>query len=277
MHTRAVLSLAACLALVACARKAESPAATTGPNEVTVIATDYAFATPETLPAGLTTLHMVNGGQEPHHMVLTHIAEGKTLADFQAAAKDMKIPDWMTFPGGPGATAPGDTTSTTQNLEPGQYVMVCYIPSPDGKAHVEKGMVRPFVVRGPAPATAATEPTADVTVKMSDYAFAFSTPLTAGHHVIRVENDGPQLHEITFEKLHEGKSMQDFVAWGQGGMKGPPPTTPAGGFIGPTKGGHGFLDVHLTPGKYLVLCYVPDDKDGKPHIMHGMMQEITIS
>ena len=113
MHTRAVLSLAASLALVACSRKAETPPAATGPNEVTVVATDYAFAAPETLPAGLTTLHLVNGGQEAHHMVLTHIADGKTLADFQAAAKDMKIPDWMSFPGSPGATAPGDTTSTT--------------------------------------------------------------------------------------------------------------------------------------------------------------------
>ena len=277
MYTRAVLSLAACAAAVACARKAETPATTTGPNEVTVLATDFAFAVAETLPAGLTTLHLVNSGQEPHHIVLSRIDDGKTLADFQAASMDTKIPDWISFPGSPGATAPGDTTSTTQNLEPGQYVMVCYIPSPDGKPHADKGMVRPFVVRGPAAATAATEPTADVTVKLSDYAFAFSTPLTAGRHVIRVENEGPQLHEVTFEKLNEGKSMQDFVAWGQGGMKGPPPTTPAGGFIGPTKGKHGFLTVDLTPGKYLVLCYVPDDKDGKPHVEHGMVQEITIS
>jgi hypothetical protein len=276
MYTRAVLVVVAGLALVACSRKPEAPAAT-GPNEVTILATDYAFAAPETLPAGLTTLHLVNGGKEAHHIVLMKLAEGKTLADFQAVSMETKTPDWITFPGSPGATEPGDTTSTTQNLDPGLYVMACFIPSPDGQAHAAKGMVRPFVVRGPAPTTAATEPTPDVTVRLSDYAFAFSTPLTAGAHVIRVENDGPQLHEITFEKLNEGKTMQDFVAWGQGGMKGPPPTTPAGGFIGPTKGGHGFLTVNLTPGKYLVLCYVPDEKDGKPHVMHGMMQEVTIN
>lgn len=258
----------------ACARQAAPP---TGANVVTIVATDFAFAIPDTLPAGLTTLQMVNNGQEQHHMVVIHIAEGKTLADFQAVMTESKTPDWITFPGSPGAVAPGDTSTTTATLEAGQYVAICFIPSPDGKAHAEKGMVRPFVVAGALPTPAAAEPEADVTVTLSDYAFAFSKPLTAGAHVIRVENAGPQVHEITFERLDEGKGLQDFVAWGQGGMKGPPPSTPVGGLIGPTKGGHAYLSVTLPPGKYLVLCYVPDEKDGKPHIMHGMMQEITIS
>jgi len=270
----AVSALSAGLIVAACSPKAAPPA---GANVVTVVATDYAFAAPDTLPAGLTTLRLANAGHEPHHIVLTKLAAGKTLADAQAVAMDTKIPDWMSFPGSPGATGPGDTTSTTQVLEAGQYILACYITSPDGKMHIEKGMVRPLMVTGSLPSTATAEPQSDVTVTMSDYAFAFSTPLTAGHHIIRVENAGPQLHEITFAKLNEGKSMQDFVAWGQGGMKGPPPVTEAGGLVGPTKGGHAFLTTNLAPGKYLVLCFVPDEKDGKPHLMHGMMQEITIS
>jgi len=272
MCTKAVLSAIAGLTLVACAPKATPPA---GPNVVTVVAIDYAFAVPDTLPAGLTTLRLANGGQEPHHMVLMRIAEGKTLADFQAMVMDTKIPDWISFPGSPGAVAPGDTSTTTQELTPGQYVMACYVSSPDGKMHVEKGMVRPLVVTGTAAAT--TEPQSDVTVTLSDYAFAFSTPLTAGQHTIRVENAGPQLHEITFERLNEGKSMQDFVSWAQNGGKGPPPGKAAGGLIGPTKGQHAFLSINLKPGKYLVLCYVPDEKDGKPHLEHGMIQEITVT
>jgi hypothetical protein len=276
MRTRAVLSVVSGLAAAACARK-QAPPPAAGPNDVTILATDYAFAFPETIPAGLTTLRLVNSGKEQHHVVLMRLAEGKTLADFQAVNMEAKIPEWISFPGSPGATQPGDTTATTQNLTPGQYVMACYIPSPDGQPHIAKGMMRPFIVKGPAPATVATEPASDVTVTLSDYTFTFSTPLTAGHHVIRVENAGPQVHEITFERLADGKSMQDFVAWGSGGMKGPPPTTAAGGLIGPTKGAHGFLDITLTPGKYIVICYVPDEKDHKPHFMHGMMQEITIS
>jgi hypothetical protein len=48
----------------------------------------------------------------------------------------------------------------------------------------------------PAPdgATAA-EPKSDITVTLSDFAFALSQPVTAGTHTIRVENTGPQLHD----------------------------------------------------------------------------------
>jgi hypothetical protein len=274
MRIRAVAALVACVALAACARKPAPPA---GPNEVTVTATDYAFAVPETLPAGLTTLRLANAGTETHHLVVMRLAEGKTLADVQAMKPEEKIPEWLSFPGSPGAIAPGDTSVTTAVLTPGQYVMACYVSSPDGTPHIAKGMVRPFVVKGPAPATPAPEPQADVSVTLSDYAFTFSAPLTAGTHVLRVENAGPQIHEITFERLADGKTLQDLMTWEQSGMKGPPPTTSAGGLVGPTKGQHAYLTITLKPGKYVVVCFVPDEKDGKPHMMHGMVQEITIT
>jgi hypothetical protein len=274
MRVRSILPLAAVATIAACAREAAPPP---GPNVVTIVATDFAFAMPETLPPGLTTFRLANTGAEPHHSVLFKLAEGKTVADFQAVAMSEKTPEWLTLPGSPAAVMPNDTSNATTMLEPGQYVLVCYVPSPDGTPHIAKGMVRPFVVAGPAPAVAAAEPQADVTVTLSDYAFAFSTPLTAGPHTIRVENAGPQVHEITFERLDDGKSMQDYVAWGQAGIKGPPPSHPVGGLIGPTKGQHAWFTINLTAGKYLLVCYVPDEGDQKPHVAHGMIQEITIN
>jgi hypothetical protein len=52
-----------------------------------------------------------------------------------------------------------------------------------------KGMTSPLEVV-PATGPAAREVPADVTIKLSDYAFDVSSPLTVGSHVIRVENDG---------------------------------------------------------------------------------------
>ena len=272
MRFRHALALLPTLVL-ACAKEAPQPP---GPNVVTIVATDYAFGMPDTLPPGLTTFRLANAGAEPHHSVLIKLAEGKTMADFAAAAETTPTPDWMSFPGSPGAVMPNDTSNTTTMLEPGQYVLVCFIPAPDGMPHVAKGMVRPIVVAGAAPAVAAAEPHADVTVTLSDYTFTFSTPLTAGPHILRVENAGPQLHEITFERLADGKTLKDLVAWETGGQKGPPPSMPIGGAIGPDKGAHAFMAINLTPGKYLVACYVPDEKDQKSHIAHGMVQEIEI-
>src|SRR5207253_6376725 len=104
------------------------------------------------------------------------------------------------------------------------YVFVCWIPSLDGVPHVMKGMLRPLLVTPGAAAPAAAEPATDVTIKLTDYDFQLSQPLTAGKHVVRVENTGAQAHEIVIAALSAGKTLQDFIAWEAGGEKGPLPT-----------------------------------------------------
>lgn len=32
----------------------------------------------------------------------------------------------------------------------------------------------------------------------------------------------------------------------------------------------------LAPGRYAILCFLPDGKDGKPHFVHGMHREVTV-
>jgi uncharacterized cupredoxin-like copper-binding protein len=273
-------------ALAACSPKPQ--AAPPSPNVVTVTATDYAFGAVDTIPAGLTTLRMVNQGREPHQAVL-YGSPGKTFAELEAVAVP-KGPDaeWWhaflaiqpTFPGGAGAVMPGDTSVITANLVPGNYVIACFIPSPDGKWHVQKGMYRRLVVKLTptlAGSTAGAEPKSDLTVTLSDYAFAPSAPVTAGTHTIRVENTGPQVHELTVERLAPGKTLADWQAWVKGGMKGPPVSIPVGGFTGPDQGKVGWLTLTFTPGDYLFLCYVPDAKDGAPHFVHGMVKLVTVS
>ena len=34
--------------------------------------------------------------------------------------------------------------------------------------------------------------------------------------------------------------------------------------------------VHFEPGTYGVACFIPDDKDGKPHAEHGMVGEVSV-
>lgn len=271
---------------VACA--AGKPPAT--PTVVTITATDYAFSSPDTITAGLTTFRLVNHGTEPHQAVI-FAAPGKSFAELETAAVlkgsgPAAEAQWFqafvamqpTFPGSPGAVVGTDPVVITSNLAPGNYLIACFIPSPDGKWHVQKGMFRRMVVTpAPAGATAAAEPTSDITVTLSDYTFTTSAPLTAGTHMIRVENAGPQLHELTIERLAPGKTLADWQTWVAGGMKGPPVSIPVGGFAGPDQGKVGWLTMTFTPGNYLFLCYVPDVKDGAPHLVHGMVQQVTVS
>jgi hypothetical protein len=119
-------------------------------------------------------------------------------------------------------------------------------------------------------------PVADVTIKLTDYAFELSAPLTAGRHTIRVEDAGPQMHELVFVKLEPGKTVQDMAAWLEK-PQGPPPGSLINGASPMTAGMANTTTVDLTPGEYGMLCFVSDSKDQKPHIAHGMIKQVTVN
>ena len=244
---------------------------------VNVTAKDFGFDAPTTAPAGSTTFHLVNAGKELHQAQLIKLEGGKTVDDLAKALKNPgPPPSWMKFVGGPNGVAPGQSAEATSVLAPGQYAYICFIPSPDGVMHAAKGMIRPFEVTGSASASATEEPKADVTFKLVDYDFQPSQPLKAGRQTIMVENAGPQPHELVLLKLAPGKKVEDFAKWAETGLKGPPPAEPLGGVTFLDKGARGYFTADLTPGEYGLICFVPDSKDGKPHLAHGMMKTIKV-
>ena len=248
-----------------------------GSSTVTVAARDYGFEAPAKIPAGLNTIHLVNHGKELHQAQLIRLEDGKTVADLGKALKSQgPPPSWVKFVGGPNGIAPGKEAEATSVLTPGNYAYICFIPSPDGVMHAAKGMIRPFEVTGASSGTAEELPPADVTIKLSDYKFEPSTPLTPGRHTIEVENAGPQPHEIVLLKLAPGKKVEDFATWAESGMKGPPPAEPLGGVTFLDKGAKGSFTADLAAGSYGLICFVPDAKDGKPHLVHGMMKTIKV-
>jgi uncharacterized cupredoxin-like copper-binding protein len=246
------------------------------PRVVTVTASDYSFDAPAEVPAGLTTLRLVNKGPSLHHVQLVRLDAGKTPADFLDAMKtEGPPPSWARMAGGPNPSEVGQAASSTVPLEPGQYVLICFIPASDGMPHVMKGMSRALTVTGPS-GVAAAEPQADVVMTLTDSDFTLSQPLTAGAHTIRVENAGPQPHEVALVRLKAGKTPEDFAKWGMH-PTGAAPGTLYGGVSGIEPGTHAFVQADLPAGEYALLCFVPDGKDGKGHYAHGMAKRITIS
>lgn len=255
---------------------AAAPAAAPAPNVLAITATDYAFDAPAQIPAGFTTVRITTNGKEIHQAALLRIEQGKTFADFAAAVKQAgPPPSWIVDAGGPNPPMPNGTAESMQYLAPGTYAIVCFVPSPDGTPHIAKGMMRELTVT-PAPAgPQAPPPNADATVTLADYSFTAAAPFTAGHHVIRVTNAGPQPHEIVLVKLEPGKTAKDFAQWAAS-MKGPPPGALAGGIAAIAPGDTAYFPADLTAGNYAFICFVPDSKDGKPHVAHGMMQDIVV-
>ena len=253
-----------------------SDSAGAAPAVVTIAANDFSFEAPAQIPGGVTRFRLTNGGTELHQAQMVRLKDGKTAADLaQALKKPGPLPSWIEFTGGPNGIAPGQEANATGALAPGQYAYICLIPSPDGVMHAAKGMIRPFEVTAASSDTPTELPKSDLTIKLLDHDFQHP-PLVPGKHTILVENAGPQPHELVLVRMAPGKKVEDFAHWAEGGLKGQPPAEALGGVVVLERGGQGTFDVELTPGDYGLICFVPDSKDGKPHLAHGMMKTIRV-
>lgn len=249
------------------------------PQEVTYTASDFSYTGPDTIAPGLTTFRMVNNGAQEHHIILGHLADGKTMADLLAAfqADPNSEPAFLTFVGGAGAGMATTSTSATQDLAPGRYVLICFLPdaSDNMVPHFVKGMIKEIVVSGTRHEAAA--PAATVEVGMNEFGFTAPDSLVAGSHTFRVSNAGVQTHEVALVKLNDGATMEQFLAALAPGSTTPPPGVPLGGNGALSPHGANFFTASLEPGNYLLVCFVPDPADGTPHIVKGMVKPLTIT
>ena len=247
-----------------------------GIRVVTVTARDYAFEAPDTIPAGLTEVRLLNKGTEMHHVWLIRLDAGKTLKElFDAIGPEGQLPSWARDIGGPNTPGPNGESMAIVRLTPGRYAMLCVIPSPDGKPHVMKGMAKEVTVKPASSNTSAANLKIGSTMTLVDYGFQFSQPLQAGQQTIRVKNAAAQGHEVVIIRLAPGRKAADMLAWMEK-MEGPPPGAPIGGTTPMARGEENLITLNFTPGDYALLCFVADAKDGKPHFVHGMVQQITI-
>jgi len=249
-------------------------------NVVTVTTVDYAFQAPDTIAAGRTTLRLVNNGKDFHHIWLIKLEGGHTLPELIEATKTPgPLPKWAVDVGGPNSPMPGGENSATLDLEPGKYVMVCVIPAmTDGQPHFMKGMMKELTVaarHGVEQAGKSVAPAPDVTMTLDDYSFDTSAPITSATKTIRIRNAAAQSHEVVIMKLDAGVTPEQFLQALEK-PQGPPPGKILGGVTGIAKGRTIDLTADFTPGDYTLLCFVPDAKDGKPHIAHGMVKNFSV-
>jgi uncharacterized cupredoxin-like copper-binding protein len=287
------------------ARAAAAPA-----RVVTITARDYAFEVPDTVVAGRTELRLANQGPDLHHAWLVRLDRSHTAAEFFAAVrKGGAAPSWAQQVGGPNSPAAGGTSSAVVDLQPGNYLVLCGVPADNGQAHLRLGMMRPFTVvpagsaaaaravaraggaagavrataavgdpaaRGAAAGVRSTVGAPDVTLTLTDRGFALSRPLTAGRHVVRVRNQGVQVHEVLVAKLAPGATAAQALAWYET-KQGPSPMTAAGGAVGLARGEYNDIVLDLAPGEYALLCRQPDVREDRAFAAtHRMVEQVSV-
>lgn len=280
-----------------------------GLPEIAVTITESAYeGVPAELAAGRYVLTVTNAlapeegpfGPESAGAAFLQLPEDMTAEDFIAEAGppaatpeaadaaaspigedegDMMPPPWYyetTLAGGPYAM-PGETRSAVIELTAGEWILWAEYPGAP-QAPV------PVTVTGEAPADQPV-PAADVIVEMDEYSFAFSPDLTVGSQVFEVANVGEQPHFIGMGRVPEGTTVDDVM--GLFAMFEDPMATPVGGLAfedieivldtaDQSAGVTAWYPADITPGTYLLVCFVPDPESGIPHAMLGMTQIVEV-
>ena len=117
---------------------------------------DYTFVVNNEIEAGKQMLRVNNTGKELHEVVIYRLKEGVTMANFRALLeKDMNGEDTsaeedLTFEYVMNTMiSPGVSMYMTLNFEPGNYVFVCHLPSPEHEMqpHFALGMIQEVKVQ----------------------------------------------------------------------------------------------------------------------------------
>lgn len=127
-----------------------------GWNAVEVTAREYEFAgLPGSVPAGVTSFELTNDGDEVHHMVVVRVDDDVDLSVEELLELDEEeAAAYVTFPVEDPLALPGASDHSVADLEPGRYVVACFVPvgttdldaMPEGPPHFTQGMVGEFTV-----------------------------------------------------------------------------------------------------------------------------------
>ena len=298
MVARSVVLIVGVTVFAACSgndepRHTDTAASASAPNVVSLTATDGSISAPDSIPAGWTTFHLANHGSDVHYGHIVRLDDGRTPQDLvgayaEAIRTSAPRPAWVKRFGGPGGTAPHDSSNVTQQLEPGSYVWICPVEDSAGTPHFTKGEVKPFVVyaRAADAGPSAAAPVADASIRLADFSFTVDSSLKAGRHTIHVENVGAEPHDLNVMRLAPGVTIENVRDWlnperARRDPTKPPPSiesivSPGGGGVATMRPGmSAYIVANLPPGNYVVFCMVTAP-DGRSHIEHGMIQPLKV-
>ena len=277
--------------------------------EVTAVShTALEFSTRE-ISSGWTNFRFVNDTHAIHFVILEKMpvagGEQKTVEDskaevvpvFQNIMDDIngnepsfpdagfELPAWysdVVFVGGPGLTSPNETSETTVNLEPGTYVIECYVKSEEGVFHSTEGMIEELTVTESSNTAEPPEATLQLTVSSSDGITMDGEIDEPGEHTVQVTFADQTAywhflgHDVHLVRLSDGASMEELGAWMNwvvpGGLAEPAPSGSQflGGAQDMPAGSITYIRANLTPGQYAWIGEVPDPAE------KGMLQTFTV-
>jgi hypothetical protein len=270
-HTGRLL-VASALFLSACQPiQPVSPAVNTTPvvSEFTIELRDEGVSAPAEVPSGVVTFVVEDARSEITDLepVFLRLRPGKTREDLEAAhvSEDPFVFfETAEFLG-------GSFGKMSLDLQAGEHFIMFAGPTDELPAPA------PFMVTDAAGAL--PQPTAAVQVELVDFNFVLPDTVPAGPQLWQITNRGEQWHHMIIMQLHEGATLEQFLAWGAEEMPaGPPPADFINSWSPIDPGLTGWAEFDLAAGEYMVICFLPDfsGQPPMPHFAHGMVRTLTV-
>lgn len=262
-------------------------------NVIDVLTEDMEFQMPDTIPSGWVTFRYKNASPQAHFIMVDDYPEGKTLDSVKARVMPVfdegmnlinegkmeegfaafgKLPEWFSeakFIGGTGLISPGHVATSTMKLNPGYYLLECYVKMSNGAFHVSMGMVKEVVVSETDSGN--PEPKANLAIEISSTeGIVFKDSISAGNHVFSVHYKDQIVHQnfvghdINLAKLDDNADLDNLNMWmdwsNPKGLIEPAPAgvTFLGGMNNMLAGDTGYFTATLEPGRYVLISEVND-------------------
>jgi hypothetical protein len=277
-------------------------------NVVEVTAVGLDLEAPDEIPSGWTTFRLNNESAMIHFAVLERLPEGIGIEEQQeevapvfqegmnhlndgeidaAMAAFGQLPAWfgeIVFLGGPGLIAPRKTAQTTMFLEPGTYLLECYVKT-DGIFHSYNsnpdayGMVHEITVTEETSEAAAPDPDIEITLS-SERGIEVEGDVKPGDRTVAVHFEdqathehflGHDVHLVRLEEDTDIEALATWMDWTQPtGLETPAPAPFIGGLHEMPAGETGYFTATLAPGRYAWIAEVPNPDE------KGMLKTFTV-
>ena len=276
------------------------------PALIQVTTKSMEFFAPDTIPSGWNTFVYQNLSTEPHFILLDKYPQGITIENtikevapaFEEGMSLImegkmeesmeafgQLPEWFTqvvFSGGTGLISPGKTAVTTVKLDPGYYVMECYVRMPDGRFHTSMGMAKELIVK--AEDSGISPPRADIDISISSQdGIRWNSQPEAGKTTFRVTYTDQVVHEnfvghdVNLVRMEIGADLEALEAWinwasptGLMSSTLPQGFTFLGGTNDSPEGSSQYFEADLQPGSYVLISEVPNTSE------KGMLKTFTV-
>ena len=253
------------------------------------------FSMPSQVPTGLVEVTLTNRGSQDHMAQFFRLDAGvseKTflakLAPLFATQDPAKVVaalhallDIAAAAGGPNSIVPGASQTVFERLTAGHYVVVCFDSTSNGTPHFLLGMHKSFwaTARAWAPVDRDEQivdgaPRSNGTILEFDHQINVPHVISSDKPLLLKVKVRDQTHEFQLLRVPDGTTAAALLQC----FTGPPSActlksqpVDSGGASSIAPGSTHWVELHLKPGTYAALCFVPDINTGMPHAFMGMI------